>query len=85
MVPVDDVDYLEGDLVTLAGWGSYYNVRNELVDRNPTLKLINLRVNTALAFLSVKNAMSLQDRDSTKTQSYDYFDFVLLLRLFNVI
>ena len=41
---VDDVNYLEGDLVTLAGWGSYYNVRNELVDKNPTLKLINLRV-----------------------------------------
>jgi len=38
------VDYLEGDLVTLAGWGAYYNVRNERIEDNPTLKLINLRV-----------------------------------------
>ena len=44
-VTVDDVNYLEGDLVTLAGWGSYYNERNQLIDKNPTLKLINLRVN----------------------------------------
>ena len=44
-VTVDDVSYLEGDLVTLAGWGSYYNERNQLIDKNPTLKLINLRVN----------------------------------------
>ena len=41
--PVDDVDYLQGDLVTLAGWGSFYNLKNE-IQVGSLLKLINLRV-----------------------------------------
>ena len=41
---VDEVNYLENDFVTLAGWGAYYDIRNKRIDKNPNLKLINLRV-----------------------------------------
>jgi hypothetical protein len=44
MKPVDDVDYLEGDLVTLAGWGVFYDKKNNLNTNSKDLKLINLRV-----------------------------------------
>jgi len=42
--PVDDVDYLEGDLVTMSGWGTFYDKSNQLKSNSKDLKLINLRV-----------------------------------------
>ena len=58
--PVDDADYLEGDLVTLAGWGLYYNIKNE-VQIGSLLKLINLRVSfwTELHHLDLTISLSL--------------------------
>ena len=48
---VDDVNYLENDFVTLAGWGAYYDIRNKRIDKNPNLKLINLRVSRQIMTL----------------------------------
>ena len=44
MKPVDDVDYLEGDLVTLAGWGVFYDEENNPIFDSKDLKLMSLKV-----------------------------------------
>ena len=44
MTPVDDDDYLEGDFVTLSGWGVQFNPSQRTYDPSKKLKLHTLEV-----------------------------------------